>query len=70
MLEEKGGMTSLMKDQYCLRWTLANDVALVFVVVFQKFLLSKAADMDDLLKRVKRTFVKTYADVLPTIQYV
>ncbi len=70
LLEEKSGQTSLIKDQYCIRWTLANEVNLVFVVVFQKFLISKSAQMDDLLRRVKNAFVKTFGSMLATIQYV
>ncbi len=35
LLEERSGQTSLVTDQYCVRWTLANDVQLVFVAVFQ-----------------------------------
>jgi signal recognition particle receptor subunit alpha len=68
LLEERSGQTSLVKDQYCVRWTLANDANLVFVVVFQKFLIAKAADMDDLLRRVKRAFLKTFAVMLPSLQ--
>ena len=36
----------------------------------QKFLINKAPEMDTLLRRVKKEFVKTFGPMLPTLQYV
>jgi hypothetical protein len=64
LLEEKAGMRDLVVGNYCVRWELANDHQLVFAVVFQKFLSNKGASMDDLLRRIKRHFVRTFDGML------
>mmetsp|Transcript_98687 Transcript_98687/g.282118 ORF Transcript_98687/g.282118 Transcript_98687/m.282118 type:complete len:601 (+) Transcript_98687:659-2461(+) len=60
LLEEKGGSDrSAEIDSYMLRWTLANELELVFVVIYQK--LIPLLYIEDLLEGMKAQFVKLFA---------
>lgn len=64
LLEERLGMKCYQSDKYTMRWTLANDAGVVFVVVFQSFLASRAAMFDELLRRVKKKFMATFGGMI------
>ncbi len=51
LLEERAGESGYDCGQYSLKWTLANDLDIVFVVVHQKIL--QLLYLDDLLDAVK-----------------
>ncbi|KAI8826179.1 SRP54-type protein [Fimicolochytrium jonesii] len=48
------------KDAYQIKWTFANDLGLVFVIVYQKIL--QLAYIDELLEGFKRLFCQAFAD--------
>ncbi|KAF3901530.1 hypothetical protein ABW21_db0200156 [Orbilia brochopaga] len=48
------------KDSYTLKWTLATDVGLIFVAVYQSLL--QLTWIDELLDQVKKLFVALYGD--------
>lgn len=52
LLEEKKGETVFEYENYALKWTFANELDLVFVVVYQKLL--QLLYLDDLLEAVKQ----------------
>ncbi|EFA77080.1 signal recognition particle receptor alpha subunit [Heterostelium album PN500] len=66
LVQERGSETSFQSDNYTLKWTFANEVDLIFVVVYQKIL--SLMYIDELLNVVKRKFVKMYKDVLVSIK--
>lgn len=47
-----------MYNQYAMKWTMANDLGLIFVVVYQKIL--QILFMNDLLEKVKEKFIEKY----------
>ena len=62
LIEERAGTNTYTKDSYTLRWTLANEFDLVFVVAYQKIL--QLNYMDELLETIKRMFLETYQEAL------
>lgn len=52
LLEERAGGRSHATEDYTVRWTLANEVDLVFVAVYQK--MFQLMYVDELLERVKK----------------
>ncbi|CAM9449227.1 unnamed protein product [Chrysoparadoxa australica] len=58
LLEGKGGSSFITTDWYCLRWTVANDLDFVIVVVHQKML--NLQYVDPLLDRLKKDLLKRY----------
>eukprot|EP00996_Jenningsia_fusiforme_P006082 NODE_725_length_1949_cov_25.513158_g671_i0.p1 GENE.NODE_725_length_1949_cov_25.513158_g671_i0~~NODE_725_length_1949_cov_25.513158_g671_i0.p1 ORF type:complete len:562 (+),score=116.49 NODE_725_length_1949_cov_25.513158_g671_i0:75-1760(+) len=62
LLEERSGETSFTHEAYKLHWLLANDLGLVFVVVYQKIL--QLLYIDELLQSVKSAFCAGYKAVL------
>eukprot|EP00741_Cyanophora_paradoxa_P001760 tig00000073_g1707.t1 len=60
LLEERGGQSSHNVDSYTLKWTLANELDLIFVVVYQRIL--QLFYVDELLERVKHQFTSLYRD--------
>lgn len=52
------------KDSYTLKWTLAADVGLVFVAVYQSLL--HLTWIDELLDQVKKLFVALYGEKIKT----
>ncbi|XVF89283.1 hypothetical protein PTKIN_Ptkin19aG0117600 [Pterospermum kingtungense] len=62
LLEERSGAASYNYDapgaSYTLKWTFHNDLALVFVAVYQHIL--QLLYVDDLLAKVRREFLEIY----------
>lgn len=57
-LEGKESENVYMYNQYAMKWTMANDLGLIFVVVYQKIL--QILFMNDLLEKVKEKFIEKY----------
>ncbi|KAI8994535.1 signal recognition particle, alpha subunit, N-terminal-domain-containing protein [Pilobolus umbonatus] len=68
LIEERAGIELYHKDNYCLKWTFANDVDLVFVVAYQKIL--QLGYIDELLETIKIIFLDTYKDTITQAQGV
>ena len=69
LLEEKGGTTRAQEmDNYMLRWSLANDFDLVFVVLYQK--LIPLLYVDELLESMKQQFLKLFAPEIKAMNAV
>ncbi|PRP81127.1 hypothetical protein PROFUN_01961 [Planoprotostelium fungivorum] len=66
LLEERGGEESTDIDQYRLKWKMANDFDLLFIVVYQKMV--EALYIDDLLKAVKKAFTTIHKQQLLDIK--
>jgi hypothetical protein len=64
LLEERLALSSYTSDSYCMKWLLATEEGVVFVVVFQSFLSSKGPQFEDLLKRVRKHFIATFSGML------
>lgn len=60
LLEEKGGDKSTVIGNYALKWTLANELDIVFVVVYSKLLT--LLYVEDLLSFMKKTFVSLFKE--------
>ncbi|KAI9310431.1 signal recognition particle, alpha subunit, N-terminal-domain-containing protein [Dichotomocladium elegans] len=59
LIEERAGTDTFLKGNYALKWTFANEVDLVFVVVYQKIL--QLGYIDELLETVKKLFLDLFA---------
>ncbi|CAO3698971.1 unnamed protein product [Rhizopus stolonifer] len=59
---ERSGTTDYIQNNYALKWTFANEVELVFVVVYQKILTLNY--LEELLETVKRVFLATFEELL------
>lgn len=57
-LEGKESENVYIYNQYAMKWTMANDFELIFVVVYSKIL--QIVFMNDLLESVKEKFIKKY----------
>eukprot|EP01133_Synstelium_polycarpum_P001114 gene1114-1272_t len=66
LVEERGADSSFICENHALKWTFANDVDLIFIVVYQKIL--SLMYLDELLAIVKRKFIKMYKDMLVAIK--
>ncbi|EGG13643.1 signal recognition particle receptor alpha subunit [Cavenderia fasciculata] len=66
LVQERGADTSFNCDSYTLKWTFANDVDLIFIVVYQKIL--SLIYIDELLQVIKRKFIKLFKDQLVSIK--
>ncbi|GAM19573.1 hypothetical protein SAMD00019534_027480, partial [Acytostelium subglobosum LB1] len=66
LVQERSADASYQSDNYTLKWTFANEVDLIFVVVYQKILTLMY--IEDLLSIVKRKFIKLYKDTLVSIK--
>ncbi|KAJ3193599.1 hypothetical protein HK101_004570, partial [Irineochytrium annulatum] len=62
LIEERSGLDYYEKDSFRIHWTFANDLGLIFVVVYQKIL--QLAYIEDLLETVKKAFCDMYAHVV------
>ncbi|KAG1139255.1 hypothetical protein G6F37_008230 [Rhizopus arrhizus] len=62
LIEERSGTTEYIQNNYALKWTFANEVELVFVVVYQKILTLNY--LEELLETVKRVFMATFQEML------
>ncbi|KAI7873078.1 SRP54-type protein [Mucor mucedo] len=58
LIEERSGTDVYYKDHYALKWTLANEHDVVFVVAYQKIL--PLTYIDELLETVKRLFLSRW----------
>ena len=63
ILAERSNERQFIEGPYMLKWTLNNDLGLVFVVVYQRIL--QLMYIDDLLASVKRSFTATFEDRFP-----
>ncbi|KAG0168419.1 hypothetical protein DFQ30_004780 [Apophysomyces sp. BC1015] len=68
LIEERAGNDSYFKENYALKWTFANEVELVFVVAYQKFL--QLPYIDELLETVKRIFLDMFSEPIAKDQGV
>jgi hypothetical protein len=64
LLEERLSLTSYTVDKYTMKWLLATEEGVVFVVIFQSFLSNKGPQFDDLLRRVRKKFMATFNGML------
>ncbi|CAM9105656.1 unnamed protein product [Discosporangium mesarthrocarpum] len=58
LLEEKGGVNVVTTDWYTLRWSLANELGIVVVALYQKSL--QLQYVEDLVETMKKDFVRRY----------
>ena len=63
LLAERTNEKQFFDGQYVLKWSLNNDLGVVFVVVYQRVL--QLPYIDDLLASVKRTFTATFEGQFP-----
>ncbi|RLO06380.1 hypothetical protein DYB28_002667 [Aphanomyces astaci] len=64
LLEERLGRKEFNYESYQMRWSLENKLQLVLVVVYQKVL--QLLYVDELLERLKREVVASFADEIRT----
>ena len=64
LLEGRSGEKAFTVDQYAIKWTLANEIGLVFAAVFHKILAPLY--VDELLQLVMHSFTKAFAAKIPT----
>jgi signal recognition particle receptor subunit alpha len=62
LLEDRLSEKSYNYEKYTLKWTLENDLNLIFVVVYQK--LIQLLYVEELLDLVKQKFIEMFKDVL------
>ncbi|PWN54062.1 P-loop containing nucleoside triphosphate hydrolase protein [Violaceomyces palustris] len=60
-LEQRTSEAKFDKDGYTLRWTFANEIELVFVVVYQRIL--QLSYIDELLETVKNLFTELFTPI-------
>ncbi|KAJ3176935.1 hypothetical protein HDU85_006465 [Gaertneriomyces sp. JEL0708] len=60
LIEEKSNAEGYVKESYQVKWTFANELGLIFVIVYQKIL--QLAYIDDLLEGFKRLFCKQFSE--------
>lgn len=58
LIEEKAGESQYIFESYTMKWTLANDLDLVFVACYLN--ITQMLYLDDLLEAVKKEFCSTY----------
>ena len=63
LLAERTHEKQFIEGQYVLKWSLNNDLGVVFVVVYQRVL--QLPYIDDLLASVKRSFTATFEGEFP-----
>ena len=63
LLAERTNEKQFIEGQYVLKWSLNNDLGVVFVVVYQRVL--QLPYIDDLLASVKRSFTATFEGEFP-----
>ncbi|GAO47758.1 signal sequence receptor alpha subunit [Saitoella complicata NRRL Y-17804] len=59
-IEERASTTSYAQGNYTVRWSVANDLGLIFVVVYQSLLQLTWAE--ELLESVKKVFIRMYGE--------
>ncbi|KAI5900217.1 P-loop containing nucleoside triphosphate hydrolase protein [Schizophyllum commune H4-8] len=64
LIEGRTGEDKYEKDGYAVKWTLVNDLELIFVVAYQRIL--QLTYVEDLLTALKAIFVKLYGPFLTT----
>ncbi|KAG8808412.1 hypothetical protein FRC17_003963, partial [Serendipita sp. 399] len=64
LIEGRSNDDRYEKDGYTVRWTLANDLELIFVVAYQRIL--QLTYVDDLLAAIKELFTQLYHPFLTT----
>ncbi|CAM9154381.1 unnamed protein product [Choristocarpus tenellus] len=62
LLEEKGGSNMFTTEWYTLRWSLANELGVVVVALYQKSL--QLHYVEDLVERVKKDITHRYGSLL------
>ena len=63
LLAQKTNEKSYFAGSYALKWTLNNDLGIVFVVGYQRML--QLMYIEDLLASVKRSFTAMFEDKFP-----
>ncbi|KAL1746063.1 SRP54-type protein [Schizophyllum fasciatum] len=64
LIEGRTGEDKYEKDGYAVKWTLVNDLELIFVVAYQRIL--QLSYVEELLVALKAIFVKLYGPFLTT----
>ena len=54
LLEQRQSQTSYNYEEFSMKWTLANELDIIFVVVFNRIIGSHLTYLDDLLMAVKK----------------
>ncbi|KDN53026.1 hypothetical protein K437DRAFT_135739 [Tilletiaria anomala UBC 951] len=67
-VEERTADRKYEKDGYTIRWSFANDLELIYVVVYQRIL--QLSYIDDLLDQVKSAFVQLFESFLRALLQV
>ncbi|KAI8831379.1 SRP54-type protein [Chytridium lagenaria] len=62
LVEERAGIDHYDKDSYRVQWTFANDLGLIFVVVYQRIL--QLTYIEELLDLAKGSFVTLFSDIV------
>ncbi|THH04688.1 hypothetical protein EW145_g5324 [Phellinidium pouzarii] len=64
LIEGRSGEDRYEKDGYAIRWTLVNELELIFVVAYQRIL--QLTYVEDLLTAIKALFIKLFEPFLAT----
>eukprot|EP01138_Halocafeteria_seosinensis_P001591 gb/GECG01001630.1/.p1 GENE.gb/GECG01001630.1/~~gb/GECG01001630.1/.p1 ORF type:complete len:486 (+),score=95.51 gb/GECG01001630.1/:1-1458(+) len=64
LLEHRQSQTSYNYEDFSMKWALANELDIIFVVVFNRIIGSHLTYLDDLLMAVKKEFLKLFKDQL------
>jgi len=62
LIESRNAEDKFEKDGYAIRWTLVNELELIFVVAYQRIL--QLTYVEDLLSAIKALFVKLFEPFL------
>ncbi|KAJ3104195.1 hypothetical protein HDU97_009450 [Phlyctochytrium planicorne] len=62
LVEERAGLEHYDKDFFRVQWAFANDLGLIFVVVYQKIL--QLTYIEELLELMKKSFVDMFVDTI------
>ncbi|TPX30146.1 hypothetical protein SmJEL517_g06224 [Synchytrium microbalum] len=62
LLDQKVAGNSYLYNAYNMKWSIANELGVIFVVAYQKIL--HLTYIDELLERVKRAFISSYTDAI------
>lgn len=58
LIEERAGKSSYISKEYAMKWTMLNELDIIFVAVYQK--LFQLAYVDDFLAAIKNVFKRIY----------
>ena len=58
LIEERAGKSSYISKEYAMKWTMLNELDVIFVAVYQK--LFQLVYVDDFLSAIKNVFMRIY----------